>query len=106
MKKILLLILALAFIFIIGCQSQSYENNAKNADAYFCNANSDCEIKDVHNCCGYYPRCVNKGYIPDIEAVMRKCEQEGMASICGFPDITNCKCIDNECKSMQGNEIV
>lgn len=69
-------------------------------DAYACNEDSDCLIKDVHNCCGYYPRCVNKDYEPDIEAVKKECAGKGMASVCGFPEITSCKCVNNKCISM------
>jgi hypothetical protein len=74
--------------------------------AYICNIDSDCVVKDVHNCCGYFPRCVNKDYIPDIEAVERKCQEEGIMDICGYPEITHCKCIENTCKSMHGDSIV
>ncbi len=73
---------------------------------YACNTDSDCVVKDVHNCCGYYPRCVNKDYIPDIGAVQSKCAEKGYASVCGWPEITSCSCIQNTCKSLQDGKIV
>jgi hypothetical protein len=73
-------------------------------DPLFCNTDSDCEIKDVHNCCGYYPQCVNKDFIPDIEAVIKECkklEESGISSICGFPEIAYCVCVDNSCEGLE-----
>lgn len=74
-------------------------DKTSQVDAYACKEDSDCVIKDVHNCCGYYPRCVNKDYEPDIEAVKKECAEKGMASVCGWSDITGCKCVDNKCVS-------
>lgn len=69
-------------------------------EPYACDEDSDCVIKDVHNCCGYYPRCVNKDYEPDIKAVEKECAEKGRVSVCGFPQITSCKCVGNKCVSM------
>ena|SRR3989338_8450541 len=106
-KNILFFIFAL--IFIASCENQvNQQNNQQNADIspYSCNADNDCEVKDVHNCCGYYPRCVNKNYVPDIEAVKMECKEKGIVSVCGWADIEQCKCISNECKGMQGDKTV
>jgi hypothetical protein len=35
--------------------NEYYDNND-----YSCRTDSDCEIKDIHNCCEYDPKCVNK----------------------------------------------
>jgi len=68
-------------------------------DQYFCNTNSDCEIKDIGSCCGEYPRCVNKEFIPDIDAVINECKESGISSTCEFPVIIYCACIKNSCVS-------
>ena len=102
-KNILFFILVL--IFIAGCKNQVNQQNG-NTSPYSCNADADCEIKDVHNCCGYYPRCVKKNYVPDTEAVTRECKEKKLASVCGWAEITQCKCINNKCNSMQDDKIV
>jgi hypothetical protein len=64
--------------------------------AYACNVNLDCVIKDVGNCCGYYPRCANVAatFAPP------SCSG-GQAGVCGFPSIDRCECRQNECVSLQ-----
>ena len=95
-----ILILIGILILLAGCEAVQLPNK------YYCEKDSDCVVKDVHNCCGYYPRCVNMAHKPDIEAVERECREKGLMGICGFPDITHCKCINNTCKSMQNEDIV
>ena len=95
MKKMVILVL---IVFLAGCQKQT--------EPYQCEKDADCFIKDVHNCCGYYPRCVNKDYTPDIAAVEKECREKGMVSVCGFADITGCKCANNTCTSRQDGSIV
>lgn len=65
---------------------------------YSCDADSDCEIKDVRNCCGYYPECVNINAKVDPDFVNKACGEESMGSICGFPSIDACKCVNNKCQ--------
>ncbi len=60
-----------------------------------CYQDSDCVIKDIGNCCGAYPRCTTKQFIPT------PVNCDGMASVCGFPVIEECKCIENACESWQ-----
>ena|SRR3989344_1485918 len=92
--------LFLVFIFLVVLI-----NGCVNKNAYSCSTDDDCVVKDVHNCCGYFPRCVNKDYTPDVEAVKKNCQDKGFASICGWSVITNCTCVENTCKSMQGDTI-
>lgn len=62
-----------------------------------CTQDSDCVIRNVGNCCGYYPQCANAG------ATLPKPCPGGGASICGFPVIESCKCGSNGgCVSLQG----
>jgi hypothetical protein len=65
---------------------------------YGCAQHSDCVIKDVRNCCGYYPRCANK----DAQFEPPRCE--GVGSVCGFPVIDRCECRMSHCVSLQGDQ--
>jgi hypothetical protein len=71
------------------------------ADGHFaCSQQSDCVIKNVRNCCGYYPRCAN------VNAVFEPPQCQGIDSVCGFPEVTSCECRANTCVSLQnGQEI-
>jgi hypothetical protein len=64
-----------------------------------CKVDSDCAVKDVGNCCGRFPMCVNKNAKTDPAAVSAQCAKQGMASICGFEEITACQCVDGQCKN-------
>ena len=66
-----------------------------------CRVDSDCEVKNVGNCCGYFPACVNKDAQPDPEAVQARCAETGMASVCGFREIQSCSCVDNRCEAVR-----
>lgn len=68
-----------------------------------CQTDADCAVKDTHNCCGYYPACVNRDATTDPALVRRLCEQEQMASICGFPEISACSCVNNVCADAGGS---
>jgi hypothetical protein len=64
-----------------------------------CKVDSDCAVKDVGNCCGRFPMCVNKNARTDPAAVSAQCAKQGMASICGFEEVTACQCVDGQCKN-------
>lgn len=64
---------------------------------FSCGSDSDCEIKDVHNCCGYYPMCVNINAKVDPDFVNKACRDEGIGSACGFRSIDSCRCVDGKC---------
>jgi hypothetical protein len=71
------------------------------AGAFACQVAADCEIKNVGNCCGYYPRCANKASVFGPP----RCDQ-GQSGVCGWPEIDECSCRQNTCRSLQnGNEI-
>ncbi|KAH7350152.1 hypothetical protein B0T11DRAFT_290674 [Plectosphaerella cucumerina] len=66
-----------------------------------CKQDSDCVVRNVGNCCGYYPRCANAN------AVLPKPCPGGGVGICGFPNIDSCKCGSNGgCVSLQGGSAV
>ncbi|MEL6544448.1 MAG: hypothetical protein AAFQ82_07465, partial [Myxococcota bacterium] len=62
-----------------------------------CSVASDCAVKNVGNCCGYFPRCVNVDFKPDPDRVKKECEREGRMGICGFVEIESCECVDQQC---------
>jgi hypothetical protein len=66
-------------------------------EPFSCVIDSDCAVKDVHSCCGYYPRCVHRDYVPDVEAVRAACARSGVASVCGYPEIAGCVCQAGVC---------
>ena len=71
----------------------------KPANNSTCQTDEDCAVKDVGNCCGYYPKCVNKEFEPDRDAVKQWCKELEMVSICGFPSIDSCICDGGVCKA-------
>jgi hypothetical protein len=64
-----------------------------------CKTNADCTVKNVGNCCGYYPACVNVNSPTDPEGVQAECAKKGMMSVCGFPDISSCSCKQGQCEA-------
>ena len=67
---------------------------------YSCTTDADCTVKDVGNCCGYYPACVNVDSPTFPEQVKAACAESGTAGICGFPSISGCQCVENRCKAI------
>jgi hypothetical protein len=66
---------------------------------YACQTDADCVVKNVGNCCGYYPRCVNQDFVADPAGVSEACKREGMSSVCGFEEPTGCACIAGRCQN-------
>lgn len=64
-----------------------------------CKVDADCAVKDVGNCCGHYPMCVNRDARTDPQAVRAQCARSGMASVCGFPEIAGCSCVQGQCRA-------
>ena len=67
-----------------------------------CRTDADCTVKNVGNCCGYYPACVNVDSETFPEQVKADCERRGMASVCGFPVIESCRCEEGQCVPADG----
>jgi hypothetical protein len=76
----------------------------KNGVDYSCSIPADCAIKDVGNCCGYYPACVNANSPTFPEKVKADCAAGGMAGVCGFPSIQSCDCMEGRCTGIAGPE--
>ncbi len=70
---------------------------------YSCSVDTDCEVQNVGNCCGYYPRCVNTKAKVDPDLANLICQKEGIASACGFAEIDTCKCIKGQCAGSFNN---
>lgn len=64
-----------------------------------CKNNADCAVKNVGNCCGAMPACVNKDSPTDPAAVQAQCNAKGMVGVCGFQEVTACQCRSGQCVS-------
>jgi ABC-type Fe3+-hydroxamate transport system substrate-binding protein len=71
-----------------------------------CKTNSDCAVKDVGNCCGTYPMCVSKDAKTDPAAVRAQCAKDGMASVCGFQEVSGCQCVKGQCENISNGAAV
>lgn len=71
-----------------------------------CKRDSDCAVKDVGNCCGAFPMCVNKDASTDPAAVRAQCAKDGMASICGFQEVSGCQCVKGRCENLTAGAVV
>lgn len=67
---------------------------------YSCKTDADCAVKNVGNCCGYYPACVNKDSPTFPEQVKAQCEREGRMAVCGFREIAACTCNQGRCDAV------
>lgn len=65
-----------------------------------CRTDADCAVKDVGNCCGRFPLCVNKDAKVDPAAVRAQCAKDGMASACGFQEVGGCQCVQGRCENL------
>jgi len=65
---------------------------------YACARSADCAAKNVGNCCGAQPACVNKDSPTNPEAVRAQCEASGTMGICGFREISACQCVSGRCE--------
>jgi hypothetical protein len=69
-----------------------------------CQVDADCAVKNVGNCCGYFPACVNRNAQTFPEQVKAACEREGRSSVCGFREISACRCVQNRCEPAADGE--
>jgi len=79
-------------------------HNIKKIDNDNCSSDEDCMVKNAYNCCGVYPKCLNRNSeIESKENVDKKCKELGISSICGYSEIKSCKCENSKC--IANNEI-
>ena len=72
--------------------------NAPVAIDRSCSTDAQCTVKNVGNCCGAMPACVNVDSPTDPEGVQRECARSGRMSVCGFKPIEGCQCVQGQCK--------
>ena len=66
-----------------------------------CRVAADCAVKNVGNCCGAMPACVNKDSAVDPAAVQSQCAKDGRAGVCGFREIESCSCNAGRCEAAE-----
>ena len=87
----------------ISTQSVSVPNTAATDRVdYSCKTSADCAVKDVGNCCGQYPACVNKDSRTFPAQVRAQCSKEHRMGVCGFPAIHGCECVAGRCEGQTG----
>jgi len=95
--------LSLAFIFLlVACAAATPPAGTAEPPAhvdYSCGQDNDCAVKNVGNCCGYYPACVNRDSPTFPEQVRAECEKTGAMSVCGWPVIRACACVAGRCET-------
>lgn len=98
-------------LLLVGCAHGGVGERAGDVDAkpaaktaidFSCSVDADCAIKDVGNCCGTYPACVNADSPTFPEQVKAQCEKDGMSSVCGFPSLSGCQCVQGRCEGVTG----
>jgi len=99
-----------AVLFFLQSSNFCYGQQNEEQEEPSCVSHSDCVVKNVGNCCGYYPGCVHRDYFPDAKAVQSECEKNGMMSICGFAEIDACGCSQSDdgkgrCEPLTENNI-
>ena len=80
-------------------------NRVREAPAidYSCKADTDCTVKNVGNCCGEMPACVNKDSPADPAAVQSQCAKDGRMGACGFRAISSCSCSAGRCRPAEAS---
>lgn len=103
-------VLAACLLAVTGCQAPATTESAPASVpatsaatevVRSCQTDADCAIKNVGNCCGYYPSCVNVDSPTDPEGVKAQCAKTGMASVCGFPVLAGCQCVAGQCEDQR-----
>lgn len=100
-RRIVGLMIALCMLSACAAAPRAEERTPDIAPAtqpLACKTDADCVVKNVGNCCGYYPACVHRDQPVDPDAVRARCAAEGSSSICGFPEIAACACDAGSCK--------
>jgi hypothetical protein len=64
---------------------------------YACHTDADCAVKNVGNCCGAYPTCVNRESPTFPDRVKAECAKTGTMGVCGFPVVKGCACVEGRC---------
>ncbi|HTA65744.1 MAG TPA: hypothetical protein VK753_09575 [Xanthomonadaceae bacterium] len=65
-----------------------------------CKVDADCQVKDVGNCCGRYPECVNKDAPVDPKAIRAQCASEHRIGMCHVMAVGGCSCVRGQCSDI------
>ena len=101
MPRFALLMIVLALGACVAAMPVPPATTAAGEVDYHCKVDADCAVKDVGNCCGYFPACVHRDSAVDPERVRAACLKNGESSICGFADISACRCEQNVCSAVE-----
>lgn len=94
--KIRLLLVLTALFFLHDASANPLEDFKKSIN-YSCGVNADCVVKDVGNCCGYFPQCVNVNAEVSRDVVRKACKEGQLVSSCGFAEVRSCACVQTKC---------
>ncbi len=100
MNRVRLAGLLLTGLLAGGCATATAPPGTADDVVRSCRSDADCAVKNVGNCCGYYPACVNRESPVFPERVKAGCLAKNMAGICGFPDIKACACVAGSCSDV------
>jgi hypothetical protein len=64
-----------------------------------CQTDADCTVKNIGNCCGYLPACVNKASPTAPDLVLARCAASSEEPICDHPMIYACLCEQGICRA-------
>ncbi|MCU0757519.1 MAG: hypothetical protein MUE46_20825 [Xanthomonadales bacterium] len=64
-----------------------------------CQTDADCTVKNIGNCCGFLPACVNKASPTAPDLVLARCAASGEEPICDHPMIYACLCEQGICRA-------
>lgn len=67
-----------------------------------CTGDADCQVKNVGNCCGAFPTCVNKAAPVDAQAVKAQCAREHRFGMCHAIAVRGCSCVQGQCNNVTG----
>ena len=91
---------------VSDAKSGSSGNTMSLMGKFGCTEHSECTVKNVGNCCGYYPECVNINYEPDPEAVQAACIANGITGIICEPTVLkSCECTMSKCKAVHDDVV-
>jgi len=93
MKKMLLFlifVLIFSFAFVSAAQFTYLKAYYDSLDSS-CKSDSECVVKNVGNCCGYYPMCTNKDSVLDPTEVASICSGQNNTD-CRLTIISYCRC--------------
>eukprot|EP00587_Corethron_hystrix_P010537 CAMPEP_0113301770 /NCGR_PEP_ID=MMETSP0010_2-20120614/2857_1 /TAXON_ID=216773 ORGANISM="Corethron hystrix, Strain 308" /NCGR_SAMPLE_ID=MMETSP0010_2 /ASSEMBLY_ACC=CAM_ASM_000155 /LENGTH=127 /DNA_ID=CAMNT_0000155441 /DNA_START=45 /DNA_END=425 /DNA_ORIENTATION=+ /assembly_acc=CAM_ASM_000155 len=103
-RKMPAAVCAFAFQILILIVMPGRGNSGVLTNDKSCATHADCMVKNVGNCCGDYPMCVNHEFQPDLGAVRDYCANNTKVGVCGWSHIDACACVEGSCTYLQCNQ--